>query len=75
MLHQNSNHLEDIVGRRISRRHRLEISARLIAPGTNVRVQLEDVSATGACVRLMQPERLSSARLCWLGHEHYGRVV
>lgn len=68
--------IEDaLVGRRISQRHRLDISARIICASLNLRVQMEDISASGACVRLMHPQALSDGRLCWLNFAVYARVV
>ena len=66
---------EILVGRRVSPRHRLDIAARMITARVNVRVQLEDLSATGACLRLMHPGQLDNGRLRWLNFEVYGRTV
>jgi hypothetical protein len=66
---------EVLVGRRASPRHRLDISARMITPAVNVRVQLEDISASGACLRLMHPQRIEDGRLCWLNFDVYARSV
>ena len=63
------------IGRRVSQRHRLDISARFIGGGDNLRVQMEDISASGACVRLMHPQKLADGRLCWLNFAVYVRVV
>ena len=63
------------IGRRVSQRHRLDISARFIGEGDNLRVQMEDISASGACVRLMHPQKLADGRLCWLNFAVYVRVV
>lgn len=64
-----------LIGRRISQRHRLDISARLIGGSLNLRVQMEDISASGACVRLMNPQAVPDGRLCWLSFAVYARVV
>lgn len=64
-----------LIGRRASTRHKLDMSARLITAHDNVRVQLEDVSSTGACIKLMHPRRLVAGRLCWLQFDSYARVV
>ena len=66
---------EALIGRRVSQRHRLDISARVIGGSDNLRVQMEDISATGACVRLMHPQKLRDGRLCWLSFAVYARVV
>ena len=63
------------IGRRVSQRHRLEISARLIGGANNLRVQMEDISASGACVRLMHPQKLSDGKLCWLSFAVFARVM
>jgi len=64
-----------LIGRRQSARHKLDMSARLVAAHDNLRVQLEDISAHGACVRLMHPRRLATGRLCWLRFRSFGRIV
>jgi hypothetical protein len=64
-----------MIGRRQATRHKLDVSARLIAAHDNLRVQLEDISTGGACVRLMHPRRLTEGRLCWLQFEAFGRIV
>ena len=64
-----------LIGRRQSTRHRLDMSARLVAAHENLRVQLEDISASGACIRLMHPRRLSAGRLHWLGLTAFARIV
>lgn len=67
--------LDLLIGRRINSRHPLDLSARFIFAGANVRVQLEDISASGAAFRLMHPQTLDAGRLCWLGFEMYGEPV
>ena len=47
----------------------------MITPAVNARAQLEDISATGACLRLKEPQRLGDGRLCWLNFEVYARLV
>ena len=64
-----------LIGRRQSVRHPLDVAARIIVHGGNMRVQLEDISLHGACIRLMRPRTLGAARLCWLQFEAYGRVA
>jgi hypothetical protein len=64
-----------MIGRRISSRHALDLSARFAFGGTSVRVQLEDISTSGASFRLMHPRTLEAGRLCWLGFEIYGDPV
>lgn len=66
---------EALIGRRVSQRHRLDISARLVGGANNLRVQMEDISASGACVRLMHPRKLADGKLCWLNFAVYARVV
>ena len=66
---------EELIGRRRSVRHSIDISGRLISPRENLRLQLEDISATGACFRLMHPRILREGHLCWLGKRAYGRIV
>ena len=65
---------EILVGRRQHLRHRLDLSARLIGPDSNVRVQIEDISTGGACIRLIRPLAFDSARLCWLNFAVFGTV-
>ena len=36
---------------------------------------LEDLSVSGACLRLQHPRPLATAKLCWLGFEVFGRSV
>ena len=69
------SHEEILIGRRQHMRHRLDLSARLIGPAANVRVQIEDVSAGGACIRFMRPLKFETARLCWLNFAVFGTVV
>ncbi len=64
-----------LVGRREDLRHRLDLSARFVTPGANTRVQLEDISASGACIRLKQARPLEDGRLCWLNFAMFARVV
>lgn len=64
-----------LIGRRQSVRHAIDVAARIIVHGGNMRVQLEDISLHGACIRLMHPRRFAAARLCWLQFEAYGRVA
>jgi len=66
---------EVLIGRRQDLRHRLDFSARLVGATANVRVQIEDISAGGACIRLMRPLTDNSARLCWLNFAVFGRVA
>ena len=67
--------VEVLVGRRRYPRHRLDLWARLVTADANVRVQLEDISNGGACIRLSSPLAIDGARLCWLNFEVYGRAV
>jgi hypothetical protein len=60
---------EVLIGRRQNSRHPIDLSARIVAHGFSLRVQLEDLSATGACIRLMHPRRITGARLRWLHYE------
>ena len=64
-----------LIGRRQANRHRLNMAARLIAAHQNMRVQLEDISASGACIRLMRPGSLHDGHLCWLNFRAFARVV
>ncbi len=64
-----------MVGRREDPRHRLDLSARFVTPGANTRVQLEDISASGACIRLKEPRPLEDGRLCWLNFVAFARMV
>lgn len=66
---------EELIGRRLANRHRLDLSARLVAPCLSLRVQLEDISATGTCVRFMQPCAFESGRLSWLGFAAFVTAV
>lgn len=64
-----------LIGRRRVNRHRLNMAARLIAAQENLRVQLEDLSASGACIRLMRPGSLRAGHLSWLNFRAFARVV
>lgn len=64
-----------LIGRRETNRHRLNMSARLIAGEQSLRVQLEDISASGACILLMRPAPLDAGHLCWLDCKAFARVV
>jgi hypothetical protein len=64
-----------LVGRRESQRHRLDIAARIVSSSASLRVQLEDISLTGACVRLMVPQKIADGRLSWLNFNCFARVV
>ncbi|WP_120717298.1 PilZ domain-containing protein [Tsuneonella amylolytica] len=67
--------LDELVGRRRSTRHPVDISARFLDSEADIRAHIEDISATGACFRLMRPRRLIAGRLSWLGFEIYGEIV
>lgn len=67
--------VESLIGRRGSIRHPLDIAGRFIFGDVNVRVQLEDISASGAAFRLMHSRPLEPGKLCWLGFECYGEVL
>jgi hypothetical protein len=67
--------LDVMIGRRDATRHPVGIAARFLAHEVNVRVQLEDISASGACIRLLHPRALAAGRLCWLDFEIFGQVV
>ncbi len=66
---------EILVGRRQYQRHRVDLSARLITATANARIQLEDISAGGACIRLSRPMAIDSARMCWLNFAIFGRLA
>lgn len=64
-----------LIGRRQSVRHPVDLAARIVLPGANLRVQLEDISLHGACIRLMHPRAFEAARLCWLQFQAFGQIV
>ena len=66
---------EELIGRRESTRHRVDLSARFVSSHVNMRVQLEDISATGACIRLKAPRKLEAGRLFWLSAQAFGRII
>lgn len=66
---------ESLIGRRSATRHPLDIAGRFVSGPVNVRVQLEDISASGAAFRLMHPRLLRSGLLGWLGFETFGEIV
>jgi hypothetical protein len=66
---------EELIGRRTSSRHPLDLSARIITADASVRVKVEDISATGAAFRMMVPRPIRSGRLCWLGFEIFGEIA
>ena len=51
------------------------IPARLVAFDGNQRIQLDDLSASGARVRLLKPQAVSAGTLKWLGFEAFVQVV
>ncbi|MFA9200596.1 MAG: PilZ domain-containing protein [Cypionkella sp.] len=67
--------IEDRVGRREATRHRVNLSARITVPDASLRVQLEDISATGAAIRLMHPRAFAGGRLRWLEFSAYCHVA
>ncbi len=66
---------EELIGRRASSRHRIDLAARFVSIDVNVRVQLEDVSPSGACIRLISHRALGEGRLLWLDYEQFVRPV
>lgn len=64
-----------MIGRRASSRHRIDLAARFVSPEINARVQLEDISPTGACIRFMSHRAIGEGRLLWLDYEWYARPV
>ncbi len=70
-----AHRIEELIGRRASSRHPIDLAARFVSAGVNVRVQLEDISATGACIRLMSHRPLGEGRLLWLNYEQFVRPV
>jgi hypothetical protein len=64
-----------MIGRRDATRHPAGIAARFVSHAASVRVHLEDISASGACIRLLDPRPLLSGRLCWLDHEAFAHIV
>lgn len=75
MSHAISSADDLLVGRRIATRSRIDLAGRYVCVAANVRVQVEDISSTGACMRLMRPQTLTEGTLGWLGFTHFGRVV
>ncbi|MGX7953368.1 PilZ domain-containing protein [Tsuneonella sp. HG249] len=68
-------HVEELIGRRESTRHRVDLSARFVSSQVSLRVQLEDISTTGACIRLKCPRKLEAGRLFWLNSKAFGRII
>lgn len=66
---------ETLIGRRVTSRFPIDLAARFIAPGINIRLQFEDVSASGACMRLMYPRCLTEGRLQWLDYSCFVEVI
>lgn len=66
---------ETLIGRRINSRIRIDLAARFIAPGINIRLQFEDVSVSGACMRLMHPRRLTEGRVQWLDYSVFVETI
>lgn len=64
-----------MIGRRINSRIRIDLAARFIAPDINIRLQFEDVSVSGACMRLMHPRRLTEGRLQWLDYSVFVETI
>lgn len=67
--------IEELIGRRVSTRHRIDLAGRFVSAALNVRVQLEDISPTGACIRLLTDRTLGDGRLRWLDYEWFVRPV
>ena len=53
-----ANAFEELIGRRSSSRHAIDLCARYVTPEASVRVKLEDISASGAAFAAL---RLHSA--------------
>ncbi|WP_057884305.1 PilZ domain-containing protein [Tsuneonella troitsensis] len=70
-----ANAFEELIGRRSSSRHAIDLCARYVTPEASVRVKLEDISASGAAFRMMVPRPLRSGRLNWLGFEIFGEIA
>ena len=67
--------VETMIGRRVSSRFPIDLAARFIAPGINIRLQFEDVSASGACMRMMYPRCLTEGKLHWLDYSVFVETV
>lgn len=63
------------IGRRQSTRHPLQLSGRFVTGAENVRVWIEDISETGAAVRLMHAHPIAPGRLSWLGFEQFADIA
>lgn len=64
-----------LIGRRQSTRYPVRLSGRFIGGGANIRIWIDDISLTGAEMRLMVPRPLTIGRLLWLGFEQHVDVV
>lgn len=67
--------IEEQIGRRAATRHRVNLAARMVTPQENLRVQLEDISASGASIRLMHPRTFAGGHLRWLDFTAYAQVA
>ena len=67
--------IEALIGRRKSSRHAIDLAARFVSADLNIRLQLDDISFTGASARMLQPRDLGEGRLLWLDYECFVQVV
>lgn len=67
--------VEHRIGRREATRHRLSLAARIVTREASLRVQLEDISASGASIRLMHPRAFTGGQLRWLEFAAFAQVV
>lgn len=68
--------LDDLlIGRRNSTRHPVKLIGRFVTHELNLRIQLEDISATGACFRLFHARPVKAGMLRWLDFAVFGDLA
>ena len=67
--------MPDSIGRRNAQRLKLNAEARLVTRLGTIRVEVTDISATGAHLRYHGDEPFTWCILRWLGHEIDGEMV
>ncbi|MGN3974276.1 PilZ domain-containing protein [Tsuneonella sp. SYSU-LHT278] len=70
-----SSGVEALIGRRQNCRHPIDLAARFVSSDLNIRLQLADISPTGASARLIHPRTLREGRLLWLDYACLVSVV
>lgn len=64
-----------MIGRRQNCWHPVDLAARFVCADLNIRLQLTDISPTGASARLSHPRNLREGRLLWLDYACFVSVV